>query len=121
MHKIVTEITTKVCSQGSVCYFSKVIIPKMTMADVNMRTQSYLKAHHLLFCLVRAIVVNLVAHTLPAGPGQPLNPLPHQDLGAFDPTQYGRGPDLPLPHHATTWHALTLSPYLQRRAQVGLK
>lgn len=93
----------------------------MMMADVNMRTRSYLKAHHLLFCLVRAIVVNLVAHALPAGPGQPLNPLPHQNLGAFDPTQHGRGPDLPLPHHATTWHALTLSPYSQRCAQVCLK
>lgn len=82
-------------------------------------TFPYLKAHHLLFILDWFIVVHLVFHTMPAGPGQFPYPLPHQGPGAPDPPQSRRGPDLPLPHRPSTWHAPAMGPHPPREAQVS--
>lgn len=81
----------------------------------------YLKARHLLFLWIRVIAVNAVPHTMSAGPSQSPDPLPHQGPGVSDPPQSSRGPDLPLPQCSSTWHAMTMTPYLPREAQVGLR
>lgn len=58
---------------------------------------------------------------MPAGPGQSPYPLPHQGSSAFDPPQRRRGPDLPLPHCSSIWHAPTMRPHSPREAQVSLR
>lgn len=103
-------------------YFNQEIIINRTGRMIKF-TYSYLKAHHLRFLIEWSIVVDLVAHSLPAGPGQSLYPLPHQDPGAFEPPQHRGGPELPLPHrrHTNAWHAQCMEPHSPCEARVCLR